>query len=292
MILHPETQHDPKRSIPFYSGDSDLSVSSWRYSWKQRCGETICINPESDRFHLAEKWAPNYYHWMHDILSCLVIRQFAEIDAPKIKSVTLCEDAIQVGHVRDWLGILGIEHVERGDQGVLNGSCHVEYDTRFSGLVHPEALKLFRRFCRENSKSPKHILVQRNRGGGDCDKSRNLQNRDSIIGLFRKSGIDLQMVFLEGMPVANQIELFSNAEVIVGVHGAGFANLTFCNPECRVIEVASPVFYNESYANIASLVGIRFATVKGYGPMEACSYNQPVSVDPVILLDILSILGQ
>lgn len=285
--IYPETFHEPKRAIPYYSGDFDLSISSWRYTRKQRCGKTVCINHESDRFHLAEKWAANYYHWLHDILSCLVIRQFAGIDTPKIKSVTLCEDSIEVGHVRQWLEILGIEHISRVDQGALNGNCHVEYDTRFSGLVHPEALKLFRGFCRENTKSPKHILVQRNRGGGDCDKSRNLQNRDAIIWFFRKHGIDLQMVFLEGMPVVDQIELFSNAEVVIGVHGAGLANITFCKPECRVIEVASPVFYNESYANIASLVGIRFATVKGYGPMEVCSYNQPVSVDPVILHDIL-----
>ena len=36
-----------------------------------------------------------------------------------------------------------------------------------------------------------------------------------------------------------QVELFSNAEFIVGLHGSGFANLAFCRPNTKVVEMKS-----------------------------------------------------
>ena len=36
-----------------------------------------------------------------------------------------------------------------------------------------------------------------------------------------------------------QVELFYNAECIVGLHGGGFANIAFCKPGTKVIELRS-----------------------------------------------------
>ena len=38
----------------------------------------------------------------------------------------------------------------------------------------------------------------------------------------------------------NQINLFYNADIIVGLHGGGFANLVFCRPQTKVIELKTP----------------------------------------------------
>ena len=37
----------------------------------------------------------------------------------------------------------------------------------------------------------------------------------------------------------DQIELFNSAECIAGLHGGGFANITFCKPGTKVIEMRS-----------------------------------------------------
>jgi len=39
------------------------------------------------------------------------------------------------------------------------------------------------------------------------------------------------------MSVLEQIELFSNADVVIGTHGAGLANILFCKPNTKVIEI-------------------------------------------------------
>ena len=36
-----------------------------------------------------------------------------------------------------------------------------------------------------------------------------------------------------------QINIFYNANLIVGLHGSGFANLTFCKPKTKIIEIRS-----------------------------------------------------
>jgi len=46
-------------------------------------------------------------------------------------------------------------------------------------------------------------------------------------------------VILEDISFKEQISLFQNADCIVGLHGAGFANLSFCNPGIKVIELRS-----------------------------------------------------
>ena len=35
----------------------------------------------------------------------------------------------------------------------------------------------------------------------------------------------------------NQINIFYNADIIVGLHGAGFANLSFCKSGTKVVEI-------------------------------------------------------
>ena len=51
----------------------------------------------------------------------------------------------------------------------------------------------------------------------------------------------------------DQIDLFYNAECIVGLHGAGFANLVFCTPGTKVVELrsfdAGPVIENLAKIN-------------------------------------------
>jgi hypothetical protein len=45
---------------------------------------------------------------------------------------------------------------------------------------------------------------------------------------------------LEGMPLAAQIALFHRAECVIGPHGAGLANLVFCRPGTKVVEIGTP----------------------------------------------------
>ena len=44
---------------------------------------------------------------------------------------------------------------------------------------------------------------------------------------------------LHDIKFIDQVNLFYNAEIIVGLHGGGFANLAFCKPGTKIIELKS-----------------------------------------------------
>ena len=55
--------------------------------------------------------------------------------------------------------------------------------------------------------------------------------------------------------VQEQIDLFAGAEVVVAPHGAALANLVFCPPGVRVLELFHPRYVNPCYWAIADNPG-------------------------------------
>ena len=64
---------------------------------------------------------------------------------------------------------------------------------------------------------------------------------------------DFVSINLSKTKFSDQVDLFNNADCVVGLHGAGFANLAFCNPKTKVIEFrgfdAGPVIGNLAKIN-------------------------------------------
>ena len=60
-------------------------------------------------------------------------------------------------------------------------------------------------------------------------------------------------VKLHEIKFKEQVNLFYNAEYIVGLHGAGFANIAFCKPGTKIIELRSsdtgPMYENYAKKN-------------------------------------------
>ena len=49
--------------------------------------------------------------------------------------------------------------------------------------------------------------------------------------------LDFTFVKLGELTFTKQIEIFNNANLILGLHGAGFANIAFCKPGTKIIEL-------------------------------------------------------
>ena len=58
------------------------------------------------------------------------------------------------------------------------------------------------------------------------------------------------------LPFKRQISLFKNAKIIVGAHGAAFANLIFCEPRTKIIEIKPknhPNYFSRKISEINNL---------------------------------------
>src|SRR5690606_22317224 len=66
-------------------------------------------------------------------------------------------------------------------------------------------------------------------------KSRRVSNEKEIVPELQKRGFEV--LELERMKFEDQKAAFENASVIVSVGGAAFANMVFCKPDCRVLQL-------------------------------------------------------
>ena len=58
----------------------------------------------------------------------------------------------------------------------------------------------------------------------------------------------------------DQVHIFNNADYIVGLHGAGFANLAFCKNNTKIIEFRTEKT-GKVIENIAKLNSLKFRSI-------------------------------
>ena len=72
-----------------------------------------------------------------------------------------------------------------------------------------------------------------------------------------------QPVWLEDLSFPEQVGLFQQAEQIIAPHGAGLANLIWCQPGAKVVEFFSPQYLRECYWVIAKQIGLSYGYLVG-----------------------------
>ena len=68
-------------------------------------------------------------------------------------------------------------------------------------------------------------------------------------------------IVAEELPWPEQIIAFSQARVIVAPHGAGLANLVFCQPGARVVEFFNRAYVNPCFQHLASVNCIEYQAI-------------------------------
>jgi capsular polysaccharide biosynthesis protein len=66
---------------------------------------------------------------------------------------------------------------------------------------------------------------------------------------------------LEGMTPRAQMALFRDAEFVIGPHGAGLANLLFCAPGTKVIELSPDSEFRPYFAQISDKLDLSHAVL-------------------------------
>jgi capsular polysaccharide biosynthesis protein len=93
--------------------------------------------------------------------------------------------------------------------------------------------------------------------------SRNLVNEKEILDILRRLGF--QPFYAEDHSIRETAAVFSAADSIIGVHGSGFANLAFCSPGTKVVDILAPKHLDPYYWILANLSGSVYAYIFGEG---------------------------
>lgn len=140
--------------------------------------------------------------------------------------------------------------------------------------------KTFSDWLRPIEEMPKRIFVSRAKAS-----SRRLINEEVVKGYLLEH--NFVTVCLEGKSLKEQVELFFNADEIVGIHGAGFTNLVFAKQGTNVIEFFPSTYVNQCYWTIASHCNLNYAYLLGEGDDTTDETKHLIDADFAIAIDKL-----
>ncbi len=242
---------------------ADVSPDSLRCLSRHRVLRSFLWAPSPRRIAgtaglLGASGRHNYYHWMFDMLPRLGmiehhedIRRVDHWITPVTKLAVVPELLARCGvpleRVRS-MGRFGHVQCERllvtEEPSPLSGSMRLAIEFLRSRLGH----------ATRNTRGRRRLLVLRR----SSRRVSNLAELDSLIARFR-----LEPVYLEAASLDDQIALFSEAELAVGIHGAGLANLAFMPEGSSVVEILPDWYPAEFFRCLARDAGLHFERLAG-----------------------------
>lgn len=150
-----------------------------------------------------------------------------------------------------WLRDLGIQWLQFDEIVMVSNSSIGETHPCFRG--NTEVMKLLNKVGDKfierdgallNEKAKRRIYISRSDASG-----RNIVNNNDFLDLLKE--YDVETVTLTNVPLSEQIKIFRNSNLAIGVHGAGLTNIVFMNEGSSVIEIFNSQFGTNAYAIIA-----------------------------------------
>jgi len=185
----------------------------------------------------------NYYHWLMDGLPRLALLPCFPKNTGIIVPYAL------PAYAWETLRALGVEHRvrETSERHLVLERYFFSAPTAMTGCSNPYAIRFLRDLCLpladKQYTGPRKVYIHR------VGKTRGILNEDDVVARLKNEGWGI--VDTEALTLAQQVALFSQAEVICGLHGAAFTNLLWCQPGCLAIELFASNFLNGCYENIA-----------------------------------------
>jgi len=210
----------------------------------------------------------NYSHWLFDIL-------------PKIKLYSLIYPLKKIDYFYfdklikfqdETLKLINLDKIK-----IINSSKyrHVQADQVYAtehpwynkGYVLDEAKKLppwiihwLRKTFLNKAKKfkiNKKVFIDRS----DSEKNHcNIINNKEVSSYLISKGFTSYK--LSSLSFVNQVYLFANAKIIIGPHGAGLTNLTFCKPKTKIIEIRPIYNQNSVYKTISKINNLNYNLIK------------------------------
>lgn len=261
------------RDTIFIAKDAQVSASSWSYGtvvngkgefYPSRSGRVSRLtgkallrnsnSSEDEALILPFSYAPqNYYHSLSEMAYGLRFAHQTRPDCPIIFDV----DKYEI--LKALCSTLGI------DARRLVPRSEVER-TKFKTAFLPDAAPYywdqnFRSFFRSVSdtirsfSSPKHEKIYISR----ANSARSFAGEEQLERTLSHRGFTI--IYAEDYSVHEQIEIFSNCQILVAPHGAGLANTVFLPENAIIIEL-----FNRSFINRDFMMRSRNIT-KNYGPV-------------------------
>jgi capsular polysaccharide biosynthesis protein len=113
-------------------------------------------------------------------------------------------------------------------------------------------------------------------------------NEDEILAAIKPWGITV--VEPERLSLQEQVELFSDAGLIMGPHGAGIQNSLWAPRGCKVLEFISPRYFTGLYWTLADSLGHDYGLVTGEMAPGEDPISNGLTIDPKLVAQAVDVL--
>lgn len=223
-----------------------------------------------------------YYHWILDVLPRLIMLKetdfWNDIDFFVVNYTGL-------SFQKETLEFLGVDEskIIRSNN---NWDFHIEAEVLFTtslssklNEINKFQCELLRKYfitentTKENSRKIERIYISRKHAG-----NRLVVNEVELVEYLYKYGFT--MVEMEHLSVAEQINLFNNAQIVIGPHGSAFTNIIFCKPGSTLIDIMPSSNIVSCFYGIALHLNINyFAFIDEAISIDASFQHDNIKVD-------------
>ncbi len=191
----------------------------------------------------------NYWHWLFDVLPridiCENIIELDKIDfflLPDNKRKFQIETLEILGiPQRKQISSVNFRHIISKELYVTNHPVVLTNDATNDIQNMPLWISewLKKKFIKKNINEKvnfsKKIYIGRGDSISNVKDLRSITNEEEVKQFLLQNGF--KIIKLGDLHFKDQVLTFNNADIIVGLHGAGFANLAFCKSNTRIIEL-------------------------------------------------------
>jgi len=292
LTSHNELVGDLSREFGAYKGICGSDHPVFQQLWlpkRTRKDETIAV--------IATPGSNNFHHWLYDTLPRLHLLQEASID---IRDILIIADFSNTSFQRESLRLLGIKEskiITPGDQWSFHCQATNLIVTTLPselGTVSRWVLRFLREiFMDEETTKTKsrRLYVSRQRA-----PSRRLANQIEVESFLFKYGFE--ELFAEEQTITETAAMFSQAEVVVSVHGSGLSNLVFASAGVKVVDLLPPSHLDTYYWLMTDQVGGQYAYIFGKGErppgnkdLVRDKIDDDINIDVPKLAKIFELLG-
>ena len=192
----------------------------------------------------------NYFHWIYDVLPRFaLVEELFNLDefnfflVPDIKKKFQIE-TLELLNIPKSKCISSVEYRHiYADEIVASDHPYVTTTNATHDIQNMPAWLsqwLYKKFVKQTGGKhsfPKRIYIDRADSDSNTHQLRSIINENEIKNFLSK--LDFTFIKLADYHFIEQCQMFNNADFIIGLNGAGFANICFCKPGTKVIEITS-----------------------------------------------------
>jgi Glycosyltransferase 61 len=206
----------------------------------------------------------NYYHWLLDLLPRVLLLKHATQNFSNYDALLL--NGSRANYEGETLTALGvpaekIRYVDSSDRLQIASAVFPSMDFN---IVAPWKVHGLRQLA-SSVRSNQHRRLYLSRAHRAV---RRIVNEKEISAILRQH--DFEILEAENLSWREQADLFANAIMIVAPHGAALANIVFCQPGTRVVEITTRAGYRDWYWQLAAVAGLSYEVLEAQ-PIDSSS---------------------